>query len=161
MRKLLFLVTMACLIGVFATAAPAWASSSPDQVVGVAGSGTLGQFGNPKVTVNAAQTPVNPGGWFTIGYPDGTFVMGIATCVFVSGNTAYLTGRIFISSGPRQRPNGWFIGRYLVIGVKGNGTTSTNLLNFSPGFAVNPGCGPNAAATPEFPIVSGIYRVFG
>lgn len=156
MRKLLFIVTLAGLIGVFATAAPAWASPGQDQFAGVSGSGTLGQFGDPTATLGAAQTPVGPEGSFAIGYPDGTFMLGSATCVFVSGNTAYLTGRIYDSGGPRVRSEGWFPGSYIVIGVK-----APNLLNWSPGFAVNPGCGPNGAATPVFPIVRGGYRVFG
>jgi hypothetical protein len=34
------------------------------------------------------------------------------------------------------------------------------MVNFSPGFAVDPGCGPNGAATPALHIVEGNYRVF-
>jgi hypothetical protein len=158
MRKLLFTLTIALVIGAFATAAPAWASSG---LATVSGSGTLGQFGDPTVNVGAAQTPVGAEGQFTIGYPDGTFVMGTATCVFVSGNTAYLTGRIFTSGGPRQRAEGWFVGSYIIIGVNDNDPAGPDLLNFSPGFAVNPGCGPNGAATPVFPIASGGYEVSG
>jgi hypothetical protein len=160
MRKLLFIMMMASLIGAFATAAPAWASSGQNQLTEVIGSGTLGQFGDPTVNVGAGQTPVGPQGQFTIGYPDGTFVMGTATCLFVSGNTAYLTGRIFTSGGPRQRAEGWFPGSYIIIGVE-DSTVGPDLLNFSPGFAINPGCGPNGAATPVFPIVSGSYQVSG
>jgi hypothetical protein len=33
-------------------------------------------------------------------------------------------------------------------------------MNFSPGFAGNPGCGPNGAAVPVFPITAGNYHVF-
>jgi hypothetical protein len=161
MRKLLFIVSMAWLIGAFVTAAPAWASSDQAQLTEVFGSGTLGVFGDPTVNVGAAQTPVGSEGSFTIGYPDGTFVFGSATCLFVSGNTAYLTGRIFSSGGPRQRPDNFLVGHYIVIGVKDNGTAGPDLLNFSPGFAVNPGCGPNPEAPPVFPVTRGGYRVSG
>jgi hypothetical protein len=57
----------------------------------------------------------------------------------------------------------WFPGSYIVIGVQDNGepgTAGPDQLNFSPGFATDPGCGPNAAAAPVFPIVTGNYRVF-
>ena len=160
MRKLMFIMMMVLLIGVFATTAPAWASSGQNELTEVIGSGTLGQFGDPTVNVGAGQTPVGAQGQFTIGYPDGTFVMGTATCLFVSGNTAYLTGRIFTSGGPRQRPGRFFVGNYVIIGVV-DSTAGPDLLNFSSGFAINPGCGPNEAATPVFPIVSGHYQVSG
>lgn len=161
MRKLLFIVTLAWLISAFATAAPAWASPRHDHITGVAGFGTLGQFGDPTVIVNAVQTRAHPNGAFIIRYPDRTFVFGPATCLFVSGHTAYLTGRITFSSGPRQQAEGWFPGSYIIIGVQDNGATGPDLLNFSPGFVANPGCGPNAAATPVFPITRGHYHVFG
>ncbi len=32
-------------------------------------------------------------------------------------------------------------------------------MNFSPGFAANPGCGPLGAASPVYSIVSGDYKV--
>jgi hypothetical protein len=128
----------------------------------VTGTGTLGQFGDPTVHVNGIQTAAGLKGGFMVTYPDGTFVAGSATCLFVSGNTAYLTGRIASARGPREQPEGWFPGSYLVIGVKDNGepgTAGPDLMNFSPGFAGNPGCGPIGAATPVFPITAGNYNV--
>ena len=127
------------------------------------GTGTLGQFGNPTAHVNAVQTAAGLKGGFTIAYPDGTFVAGSASCLFESGNTAFLTGEITSSGGPRAQPENWWAGGYLVIGVKDDGrpgNAGPSLLNFSPGFAANPGCGPNEAAAPVFPITAGNYRVF-
>jgi hypothetical protein len=115
------------------------------------------------VHVNGIQTPAGLKGGFTVSYPDGTFLEGTATCLSVSGNTAYLTGQITSASGPREQPEGWLPGSYLVIGVKDNGdpgTAGPDLMNFSPGFAGNPGCGPNGAAVPVFPITAGNYHVF-
>jgi hypothetical protein len=160
MRKLLLIVTLALAIGTAAPAASAWASPGHDQVTGT---GTLGQFGDPTAHVNAIQTPAGLNGAFTINYPDGTVVTGSVTCLIVGGVTAYVTGQIATASGPRQVASSWFPGSYIVIGVQDNGqgrTGEADQLNFSPGFATDPGCGPNGAATPVFPIVTGNYRVF-
>ena len=161
MRKLQFIVTIALAIGVLAPAASASAAPGRDQVTGT---GTLGQFGDPTAHVNAIQTSARLQGGFTITYPDGTFADGSATCLFVSNNTAYVTGQIADSGGPRQQTNNWFSGDYIVIGVQDNGepgTAGPDMLNFSRGFATDPGCGPNGAAAPVFPITTGNYRVFG
>jgi hypothetical protein len=159
MRKLLLVITMVWAASVLALATPAWAAPRHDQVTGT---GTLGQFGDPTAHVNAIRTAAGLKGGFTIAYPDGTFVAGSATCLFESGNTAFITGRITSSGGPREQPENWSAGSYLVIGIKDNGrpgTAGPSLLNFSPGFAADPGCGPNEAATPVFPITAGNYRV--
>lgn len=162
MRKLLFIVTMAIALGALApAAAPAWAAPDRDQVTGT---GTLGQFGDPTAHVNAIQTAAGLKGGFSIAYPDGSFAAGSATCLLVTGTTAYLTGQITRSGGPRQQTNDWQPGSFLIIGVVDNGepgTAGPDLLNFSPGFATDPGCGPNPAATPVFPITAGNYDVFG
>src|SRR5260370_4136357 len=114
MRKLLFIVTLALAIGAVAPAASAWASPGHDQVTGT---GTLGQFGDPTAHVNAIQTAAGLRGGFTIAYPDGTFAVGSATCLFLSWNTAYVTRQITDSRGPRQQTNNLFAGSYLVISV--------------------------------------------
>lgn len=161
MRRMLFILATGLAIGCLAPVASAWASPGHNQVTGT---GTLGQFGNPTAHVNAIQTAAGLKGGFTITYPDGTYAAGSATCLSVSGNTAYITSQIIRSAGPRQQANNWFPGGYLIIGVQDNGqpgTAGPDLLNFSPGFAANPGCGPNGAAAPVFPIVTGNYRVFG
>jgi hypothetical protein len=160
MRKLLVIVTLAMAVAAVAPAASAWASPGHGQATGT---GTLTQFGAPTAHVNAVQTRAGLKGGFTISYPDGTFASGRVTCLFVAGNVAYVTSQITSSSGPRQQVNGWFPGSYIVIGVQDNGqpgTAGPDLLNFSPGFAADPGCGPNGAATPVFPIAMGNYRVF-
>ncbi len=160
MRKLLLIITLALVIGVAAPAASAWASPGHDQVTGA---GTLGLFGDPTAQVNAVQTPAGLKGGFTITYPDGTIATGSDTCLIVGGTTAYVTGQIASASGPRQQANSWFPGSYIIIGVQDNGQPgggTPDQLNFSPGFATDPGCGPNTAATPVFPIVTGNYRVF-
>jgi hypothetical protein len=163
MRKLLFIVTIAWVICAFASS-PASASVRQFEITGVIGTGTLGQLGDPTVRVDAIQTAERPAGGFLISYPDGTFAFGSATCLFVSGNTAYLTSQIIGSFGPRRQANGWFPRSYIIIGVQGSsqpGSAGSELLNFSSGFAANPGCGPNAAATPVFPVTRGSFRVFG
>lgn len=160
MRKVLLMITLAMAIAALVPAASAWASPGRDQVTGT---GTLGQFGDPTAHVNAVQTAPGLRGGFTIAYPDGTYAAGSAACLSVSGNTAYVTGRISTAGGPRQQANNWSSGSYLVIGIQDNGepgTAGPDLLNFSPGFAADPGCGPNDAATPVFQIVNGNYRVF-
>jgi hypothetical protein len=160
-RKLLFLLTLAVAIGAVAPAIPASASPVHGQL---SGRGTLGQFGDPTVSVNAIQTPWGLKGGFVIAYPDGTFVAGRAACLVVAGNTAYLTSQITGSVGPRRQAENWFSGSYIVIGVQDNGepgTAGPDLLNFSPGFATDPGCGPNGEATPVFPLVRGGYLVVG
>jgi hypothetical protein len=156
-RRLLWIAAGA--VAVISVALPvsySYAGSSHNQVTGNA---TLGQFGNPTVHVNANQN--NPGlkGSFTITYPDGTAVSGDPTCLTIDGGVAYITGKITSSSGPRSNPLAWLPGNYLVIGVDDTGTAGPGQLNFSPGFATDPGCGPNGAATPVFSVVDGGYRV--
>jgi hypothetical protein len=160
MRKLLLVMIITWAAGVLALATPAWAAPHHDQLTGT---GTVEQFGDPTTHVNAIQTASGLEGGFTIAYPDGTFVVGSATCLFESGNTAFVTGQITSSVGPRVQPANWSAGSYLVIGVKDNGqpgTAGPDLLNFSPGFAADPGCGPNWAATPVFAIAAGNFRDF-
>jgi hypothetical protein len=159
MRKLSTIAATTLALLILAPPVSGYAAPSHDQAVGT---GALGQFGDPTVHVNANQTRSGVKGSFTITYPDGTFVHGKVTCLSVSGNSAYITGRISESSGPRQVPNAWVPGSFVVTGVQDNdesGTAGPDLLNFSPGFPVDPGCGPNSAATPSFPIVDGNYRV--
>jgi len=159
MRKL---ITIAAISTAFVIAAPttyALASPSHDQVTGT---GALGQFGDPTVHVNANQTESGPKGSFVVTYPDGTYVHGKVTCLFTSKNVTYVTGKITESHGPRRTPNNWSPGNFLVVGVQDNGGTGAggpDDLNFSPGFATNPGCGPNGDAVPVFPTVSGGYQV--
>src|SRR5215472_12789873 len=113
MRRLLLLLTLALAA---AAAGPAVsASASPGHHDQVTGTGTLGQFGDPTAHVNAIQTAAGLKGELTIVYPDGTFVVGSATCLFESGNTAFVTGQITSSGGPRVQPENWSAGSYLVI----------------------------------------------
>src|SRR4051812_14898616 len=114
MRRLLFLVMLIVAIGAVAPSASASASSDIDGVTGV---GTLGQLGDPTVRVSAVQIGSAAIGGFRITYPDRTFAAGRATCLFVAGNTAYLTGRIIRSGGPRSQVENWLRGSYIVIGV--------------------------------------------
>jgi hypothetical protein len=159
-RRLLLLPTLALAAAAAGPAVLASASSGHDQVTGT---GTLGQFGDPTAHVNAIQTAAGLKGGFTITYPDGTFAAGPATCLAVAGTAAYFTAQMTGSGGPRQRANNWLPGSFLVIGVQDNGepgTAGPDRLNFSPGFAADPGCGPHGAATQVFPITAGNYRVF-
>ncbi len=158
MRKLPVIVAAAATFFAVAPAAPGYAAPGHDQATGTA---TLGQFGDPTAHVNAVQTNAGLKGSFMITYPDGTSVTGTPTCLLVQGNIAYVTGKITQSSGPRQETNKWSPGSYLVIGVQDNGepgTAGPDKLNFSPGFAQDPGCGENASS-PVFSIVEGNYRV--
>jgi hypothetical protein len=130
----------------------------------VAGTGTIGQFGDPQVHVNATDTAKGWKGSFTIEYPDGTYATGKVACASVSGGTAYVIGRITESGGPRVSALNWGVGNYIVIGVQDNGEPGTgdvpDQLNFSPGFNAKPACAPNGAATPVIPIVEGNFQVF-
>ena len=164
MRKALFVAAVAAALSV---AAPAAAHAAPpdspavgDQLTGL---GTLGDFGTPTAYLAAATTTWGAPGAFTITYPDGTYAIGASTCLVVQGKVAYLTGKIALSGGPRKAANGWTRGSYLVVGVEDNGggaaSETPDRLNFSTGFATDPGCGPNGMATPDFRIVRGNYRV--
>ena len=166
MRRLLFIATIVGAVTAFAPV-PAWASPSHAQFsfsrpAAVIGIGSLGpQFGQPTVQLAATQTVVGASGEFTITYPDRTIVFGTGTCLFVSGQTAYLTGRITVAFGPRRQANNWLAGNYIIIGVQDNGSAGPDRLNFSPGFAANPGCGPNPAAAPDIPITRGGFLIVG
>ncbi|GIJ73170.1 hypothetical protein [Virgisporangium ochraceum] len=144
-----------------ATSSAATPKATPGDVL--AGLGTLGDFGNPTAYLAAAGTSWGAPGAFTITYPDGTYAIGASTCLVVDGKVAYLTGKIALSGGPRRTTNAWNRGSYLVVGVEDNGNGGTSetpdRLNFSPGTATDPGCGPNGMATPDFKIVRGNYRV--
>ena len=162
MRKLLVIVTLAWTAFAVALAVPASAAPVSPAASGqlLDGSGTLGQFGDPTVVAHALASKSQTQGGFVITYPDGTYVAGSSACLSVSGTTAYLTGRIILSHGARVQADNWSAGNYVVIGVQDDGGAGPDLLNFSPGFATNPGCGPNGAATPAFPIAKGNFRVF-
>jgi len=161
-RRRSFAVVVAILAGpalIVGPAATAATAPAHDQASGTA---ALGQFGDPRAHVNAIARPDGVSGSFTITYPDETVVTGDVVCAEASADIAYVTGRITESSGPRQVANNWQPGNYIVIGVadKGEpGVEAGDRLNFSAGSAAHPGCGPNGAATPVFPIVSGNYRV--
>jgi hypothetical protein len=159
MRRFVPVAVVSAAVALVAVSATAALASSHSQATGT---GTLDQFGNPTAHVNAVQTKPGLKGSFTITYPDGTSVSGTPSCLSVSGDTAYVIGRIDESTGPRRDPNNWQPGNYVVIGVQDSGEPGTkgpDHLNFSPGFASQPACGPNSAATPVFAIVEGNYRV--
>ncbi|WP_433291458.1 hypothetical protein ACQP2F_25520 [Actinoplanes sp. CA-030573] len=158
MRKVL--LTAAAAVTAFA-AMPAAGAQAATTVESVIGTGTLGQFGTPTAYLAAAGNQRGQLGAFTITYPDGTYATGASSCLVVDGKTAYLTGRIVLSGGPRRDTNSWQRGNYVVIGVRddGDGTVVADKLNFSPGTAADPGCGPYGAASPDFFIVKGNYRV--
>lgn len=158
MRKLL--LTAAAAAAVFA-GMPATASQAATTVESVIGAGTLGQFGTPTAYLGAVGSTSGQLGAFTITYPDGTYAIGASSCLVVTGKTAYVTGRIALSGGPRITTNSWQRGNYMVVGVQdnGDGTTVADKLNFSPGQATDPGCGRNGAADPDFFIVKGNYWV--
>ena len=158
MRKLL--LTVAAAVTVFA-AMPAVGVQAATKVESVIGAGTLDQFGTPTAYLAAAGNQRGQLGAFTITYPDGTYATGTSSCLVVDDKTAYLTGKIILSGGPRRETNRWQRGNYLVIGVQdnGDGTGLADELNFSIGTESNPGCGPKANAVPVFFIVKGNYRV--
>jgi hypothetical protein len=158
MRRFVPLAVAAAAAFVVMSATAASASSHSQ----VTGTGTLGQFGNPTAHVNAIQTKPGLKGSFSITYPDGTSVSGTPSCLSVNGDTAYVIGRIDESAGPRRDSNNWQPGNYLVIGLQDNGNPGkdgADNLNFSAGFASQPACGPNSAATPVFAIVDGNYHL--
>jgi len=159
MRKPLLLAALASA----AVVAASLAITTPARAISfgpsVTGAGTLGQFGDPTVRVTAVEAATGLQGTFTVTYPDRTKVVATDTCLFVSGTTAYVTGRILLAGGPRVKAANLTRGNYVIVGVADNGGAGSDLLNFSSGFAVNPGCGPNFAATPVFPIVRGRFLV--
>ena len=160
MRRSPIIATLALALSVCVPPTSSQAAPSHDQITGT---GTAGQFGAPQLHVNAVQTRNGVKGGFTIQYPDGTTVTGRVTLLAVAGPGGCVTGVITQSSGPRQVPNNWLPGNYLAIGVEDAGepgTTGPDLLNFSPGFTSDPGCGPGNQAAPSAPVVSGNYQVF-
>jgi hypothetical protein len=164
MRKALTVAACAAALVMTAPATAGHAATtytSPyDQMIGT---GTLGQFGNPTAYLGATGTKRGDLGAYTITYPDGTYAIGVLTCVTVTGNVGYVTGRVTLSGGPRKDANNWQKGTYIVVGVEDNGnggaTEAPDRLNFSPGLATDPGCAPSQGARPEFQIVRGNYRV--
>jgi hypothetical protein len=160
MRRLLLVAALAATLLVAAPATVGQAATGSDQVLGL---GTLGQFGTPTAILGAVRGQRGSLGGFTITYPDGTYAVGTVTCLDVTANVAYLTGRIAWSGGPRKETNKWFPGSHLIIGVEDNGNggagETPDRMNFSPGLATDPGCGPNLVARPDFVIVRGNYRV--
>jgi hypothetical protein len=159
MRKFLTVAAVAVTLLLLAPAQAGHAAVTGGRVAGI---GTLGELGEPTAYLAALQTRYGATGAFTITYPDGTYAAGTVTCLVVSGTVAYVTGRIALSGGPRRAAHSWLRGSYLFVGVQDNGTHGTpdhDRLNFSPGFATNPGCGPDASASPDFFVVRGDYRV--
>lgn len=167
MRRLLTVAALAAtlLVAGPATAGHAASTSGPGITKGnyVAGTGTLGDFGMPTAYLGVLQTSFGPLGAFTITYPDGTYAIGHITCFTVTGKVGFLTGKIDLSGGPRRDANKWMRNYSLVIGVQDNGNAGPgeepDKLNFSPGSPTNPGCGWNGAATPDFFIVKGNYKL--
>jgi hypothetical protein len=167
MRRLI--VTAAAAAALFAaipvTAAQAAATTTTTSrgrtVESVVGVGTLGQFGDPTAYLGAIGNQRGQLGAFTITYPDGTYVVATLSCLVVDGKTAYVTGKIALSGGPGRDANRWQRGSYMVVGVQdnGDGTVTPDKLNFSPGVTADPGCGPDAAASPDYFIVKGNYWV--
>jgi len=166
MRRLL--LTAAAAVALFAgmpttaaQAAPTTAARAATKVESVIGAGTIDQFGSPTVYLGAIGNQRGQFGAFTITYPDGTYVTGTSNCLVVDGKTAYVTGKIALSGGPRRDANNWQRGKYLVVGIEdnGDGTVVPDKLNFSPGTAFDPGCGPNSVADPYLFIVKGNYWV--
>jgi hypothetical protein len=167
MRKFL---TTAALAVAFLIAGPAtagYAATTEDDGITrgnyLVGTGTLGQFGTPTAILGAYETQWGPLGAFTITYPDGTYAIGQATCLTVTGNVSFLTGKIAWSGGPRKETNKWLKGYSVIIGVEDNGNGGANeapdRLNFSPGSPTDLGCGWNITARPDFVIVKGNYRM--
>jgi hypothetical protein len=171
MRRALVVAAVAAALSVAAPATASQAantgpspSSSASGTPGdkLAGLGTLGDFGTPTAYLGAISTSRwGTAGAFTITYPDGTYVIGRATCLTVDGKVAFMTGRIDLSGGPRRTTNAWQKGNYLVLGIEDNGHSQAtpDRMNFSPGTPSNPGCGWNGQATPDFVIVRGNYVV--
>jgi hypothetical protein len=154
-RRIMMLLVAALMTMTMALSAGAALADNGDLA---AGSGTLGQFGNPQVNVSAKETTKGYQGQFNIQYPNGTYVKGHVTCLFVDNNVAYIIGQIDKTEGSTL----WTGGQYIVIGIQDNGdpeTSPPDLLNFSPGFNEEPACGPNGAASPVIPIVEGNYVV--
>jgi hypothetical protein len=164
MRRTLTVAAMAATLVVAGPAVASYAATGDGIARGnyLVGAGTLGQFGTPTAYLGAYETKSGPFGGFTITYPDGTYAIGRVTCLTVTGNVSFLTGKIALSGGPRKETNKWLRDYSVVIGVEDNGdggaTEAPDRLNFSPGSPTDLGCGWNITARPDFVIVKGNYR---
>jgi hypothetical protein len=163
MRRKLMSVAAAAFAAVtlFAVMPATAAQATTRTVESVIGAGTINSFGSPTVYLGAIGNQRGQLGAFTVTYPDGTYATGASNCLVVNNKTAYLTGKIALSGGPRRAANSWQRGNYMVIGIKdnGNGTDVMDELNFTPGTTADPGCGPNAVANPNLFLVKGNYWV--
>jgi hypothetical protein len=156
MGRVLKVLTLALVVAAMAVAGAGAALASNGDLA--AGSGKLGQFGDPRVNVGAKETTNGYQGQFNIRYPNGTYVQGHVTCLYVQGTQAYIVGQIDRTAGNAI----WAEGQFIVIGIQDNGepeSSPPDLLNFSPGFDTEPACGPNGAAAPVIPVVSGNFEV--
>jgi hypothetical protein len=154
-RRIALLLTAALVAAMMVAGAGAALADNGDLA---AGSGQIGQFGEPRVNVSAKDTTNGYQGQFNIRYPNGTYLQGHVTCLFVQDNQAYIIGQVDRTEGSTA----WEEGEYIVIGIQDNGppgSSPPDLLNFSPGFPTEPACGPNGAAVPFIPVVSGNFEV--
>jgi hypothetical protein len=165
MRRILTVAALAAALvgGSAATASAATTEEGITRGNYLVGYGQLGQFGTPTAYLGAYEMRGGPLGGFTITYPDGTYAIGQATCLTVTGNVSFLTGKIALSGGPRKEANKWLRGHSVVIGVEDNGDggagEAPDRLNFSPGSPTDIGCGWNITARPDFVIVKGNYKM--
>jgi hypothetical protein len=157
MRRLLliFVAALALCTSIAGPVATSQAASTNHLVVGM-GTVSLGSpYGSPTLSVLAFQTGTRVTGGFVITYPaDATYpagrtaVIGTVTCLDVSGDIAYITGLIAVSSGPRA---GIFpVGDHIAIGVQ------AHEMNFSAGLSSGP-CAPEQSA--DIPLTAGSFIV--
>lgn len=126
----------------------------------VTGHGTLvGIDDDPRLQVNAVNTPNGAKGHFEIEYTDGSFVSGTIVCLLVEGDRADVIGLITEASGPREGTV-FDEGQFIEISVLDGGQPDgEDQVNFSEGRDVSAGC-ENTSTEPTIPIVDGNFRVF-
>lgn len=123
----------------------------------VAGSGMLAQetpFGNPTLSIAAVQRD-SVLGCFEIFYPPdvtyntSTTILGSVSCLEGSSGTAYVTGLVASSNGPRSAT--FPVGNYLAIAIQ------SNTLAFT-GATYNVVCAPHTSGLA--PLNAGHYVVY-
>jgi hypothetical protein len=163
MRKLLITLAIASLValGASGSAGADGQGSGADWLA--AGTGTLKNYGQPMVHVNAQSSfgGANPRGHFWIRYPDGGADFGgLIKCLDVFGNEAGMVGeieQIKAAGNPILKVK---LNYFIYISVNDNGSPGTlDTVNFDPATQDNPGSCTHRANTPDLVIDQGNYVV--
>jgi hypothetical protein len=164
MRKLLIVLALASLVAL-GIGGSAGADNGADWLA--AGTGTLVNYGQPMVHVNAQSDfgGANPRGHFWIRYPSpGADFGGLVRCLDVVGNEAGLIGEIEVVNAAGNPVLNVQTGNFIYISINDNGSPGTALptpdtANFDPATTSNSGSCPPRFNTPDLAISQGNYVV--